>query len=799
MLSNKNVLKVSNTGSAYAEANGWANSGHVENLTVVVNETFRPQWPLLVGPLPPPASRFVPRDASSNLREWIESAKATPSTVVLRGMGGTGKTQVATEFAADMLAKARADVDSASLSTSTQHADPVASSLARIDLVVWVTADRIEHIVSTYARAWRAVTGQLPLGDADGEAASFLSWLATTPRHWLVILDDVPDVGTLRDWWPPRTASGRCVVTTRSNDAAWHTEHRVCVDVGLYSRATSRRYLQSVLGPKGLEHDPTHLGRLADDLGHLPLALAQAAAYLCEDHSLTIERYRDLLADRTLHLTDVLPEDSSLPDAQQHTVAAAWHLSVQRANELAPAGVARPLLTVLCLLDTHAVPTAMLSTPALLKYLDTQQPSGRQRPTSAHHATRALRVLRRLNLVTPAPRGTDDQDDLISMHQLVQRAVRESAQPSELNVAVRAAADALEETWPPGVHYADTVVGRALMSSAACLIAHDTADALWDEQGPHRVLTRLGLQLQGTGRRHQGLLHYKSMLRTARRQLGDNHPGTLLLRSDIACLQAEDGDVSAAVRELRAVLAVQRRLLGDEHSHVLTTLNNLAHWRGMAGDHAGAVAEYDRLLNTLRRLSAPAEEDILATRRNRAHYMTRCGRESEALPELRAVVKGTMRISGPRHPRTMAARNALASCLGLLGHHKEAIEILTLVLADQHEVHGELHAEVLITRCNLAQQRGRAGHHGQAITELTELVPLFAAVFGPDQTRTLTCRAVLAHWTWRAGEKETARAQMENVADHATRALGLHHPLTTDACQTLGHWSADGGTWAEQP
>jgi hypothetical protein len=794
VLSNKNVLKVSNTGSAYAEANAWANSGHVENLTVVVKEAFRPQWPLLVGPVPLPASRFVPRDASSDLREWIESAEATPSTVVLCGMGGAGKTQVAAEFAADMLAKARSGVDSASLGTGTQQADPVASSLARLDLVVWVTADRIEHIMSTYARAWRAVTGQLASDDADGEAASFLSWLATTPRHWLVILDDVPDVGTLRDWWPPRTASGRCVVTTRSNDAAWHTEHRLCMDVGLYSPATSRCYLQSVLGPQGLEHDPTDLDRLAGDLGHLPLALAQAAAYLCEDRSLTIERYRDLLADRTLHLTDVLPDDSSLPDTQQHTVAAAWHLSVQRANELAPAGLARPLLTMLCLLDAHAVPTTMLTTPALLQYLDTHQPSGQQRPTSAHHAKRALRVLRRLNLVNPAPRGTDDRDDLISMHQLIQRAVRESAQPSELNAAVRAAADALEETWPPGVHYADTAVGRSLTSSAACLIAHDTADALWDEQGPHRVLTRLGLQLQGTGGRHQGLLHYRSMLRTARRLLGENHPETLFLRSDIARLQAEDGDVSAAVRELRAVLAAQRRLLGDEHSHVLTTLNNLAHWRGAAGDHSGAVAEYDRLLDTLRRLPAPAEEDILATRRNRAHYMTHCGRESEALPELRAVVDGTMRISGPRHPRTMAARNALASCLGRLGHHEEAIEILTLVLADQHKVHGELHGEVLITRCNLAQQRGTAGLHGGAVAELTKLVPLFASVFGPDQIRTLTCRAVLAHWTWRAGEKERARAQMENVADHATRALGLHHHFTADARQTLGYWSAGGGT-----
>ncbi|RZU45710.1 tetratricopeptide repeat protein [Streptomyces sp. BK022] len=795
MRRDRQMLKVSDTGSAHAEPNGWANSGYVENVTVVVKEAFRPQWPLLVGSVPVPASRFEPREASSSLREWIDSADVTPSTMVLCGMGGVGKTQVAAEFAADMLAKARSrQVDSASVNTDTQRCDPVTSPPARMDLVVWVTADRIEHIVGTYARAWRAVTGLSPSGDADDEAARFLSWLATTPRQWLVVLDDVPDVGALREWWPPRTAGGRCVVTTRSKGAAWHTEHRARMDVGLYSPAMSRRYLQSVLRLQGREQDAADLDRLADDLGHLPLALAQAAAYLCEDRSLTVAQYRALLANRTLQLADVLPDDSSLPDAQQHTVAAAWHLSVQRANELAPVGLARPLLTMLCLLDTHSVPMATITTPALVQYLNTQQPSGRQLPASAHHARRALQVLRRLSLVYPAPPGTDERDDFISMHQLIQRAVRESAEPSELNTAVRAAAAALEEVWPPGVDYADTATGRSLMSSAEHLVAHDTADALWDAQGPHRVLTRLGLQLQATGRRDQGLLHYRSMLRTARRLLGENAPETLFLRSDIAGLQAEDGDVPAAVKELQAVLAAQRRLLGDEHAHVLTTLNNLAHWRGVTGDYAGAVVEYDRLLDTLQRLPTPSDEGVLVTRRNRAHCMTQCGREAEALPELRTVVEGTTRISGPRHPRTMVARNALASCLGRLGHNEEAIEILTPLLADQQTVHGELHGEALITRANLAQQRGKAGHLDEAVTELTELVALFITVFGADQVRTLTCRTVLAEWTWRAGKKESARAQMEDVADHATRALGPHHHVTTDVRQILAYWAADAGT-----
>ncbi|MEU3208498.1 tetratricopeptide repeat protein [Streptomyces cyaneofuscatus] len=643
--------------------------------------------------------------------------------------------------------------------------------------------------MGSYARAWRAVTGMGPSGDVDDEASRFLSWLTTTPRGWLMILDDVPDLGALRGWWPPNAASGRCVVTTRSSDSSWRTEHRARINVGLYSPVMSRRYLRRVLEQQGRERDATELDKLAADLGHLPLALAQAAAYLCEDQSLTVAQYRALLADRTLLLADVLPDVSNLPDAQQHIVAAAWHVSLQRADELTPVGLARPLLLMLCLLDPHGVPAATVTSPASVQYL-TARLSGRHRAVSAHHVRQALRVLRRFSLVYPGLPGADERDDLIGMHQLIQRAVREASEPAELATSVRAAADSLQEAWPSGVDYADTVVGRSLVSCAEHLVAQDTAKALWNGGGPHSVLSLLGRQLQATGRREQGLRHFTSMLHTARRLLGHNHPETLFLRSDIAGLRAEGGDVAGAVAELRKVLVLQSRLLGEESPHALTTLNNLAHWRGGMGDYAGAVTEYDRLLVTLKKRGDLLDEaDVLMTRRSRAYCMTQCGREAEALPELHSVVEGSKRVNGPRHPRTMVARNALASCLGRMGRNEEAVEILTSLLTDQRMVHGERHGEVLITRSNLAQQRARTGHIEDAVVELAQLVPLFMEVFGPHQVRTLTCRSLLAGWTWRAGREESARAQMAEVVDDATRALGSDHHFTSEARLSLTRWS----------
>ncbi|GIF08888.1 hypothetical protein [Actinoplanes siamensis] len=69
---------------------------------------------------------------------------------------------------------------------------------------------------------------------------------------------------------------------------------------------------------------------LAADLGYLPLALAQAAAYLL-DRRLSCAGYRARLADQRRQLADLVPEEGALPDEHQATVAATWALSIDLA------------------------------------------------------------------------------------------------------------------------------------------------------------------------------------------------------------------------------------------------------------------------------------------------------------------------------------------------------------------------------------------------------------------------------------------------------------------------------------
>ncbi|MET9387600.1 hypothetical protein ABZY09_42975 [Streptomyces sp. NPDC002928] len=186
-----------------------------------------------------------------------------------------------------------------------------------------------EAVVTSYAQAAVEVLGSDPADPEPAAARAFLAWLepkpGTAPR-WLVVLDDLADPADLRGLWPPASTHGRTLVTTRRRDAVLTGPGRQLVQVGLFTEDEANSYLITFLAAHGRNEPADQLAGLADDLGYLPLALSQAAAYLF-DVGLDCVTYRHRLADRSRTLIDVLPDPSGLPDDQAATVAAAWSLA----------------------------------------------------------------------------------------------------------------------------------------------------------------------------------------------------------------------------------------------------------------------------------------------------------------------------------------------------------------------------------------------------------------------------------------------------------------------------------------
>ncbi|MFI8829321.1 hypothetical protein [Streptomyces sp. NPDC053431] len=215
------------------------------------------------------------------------------------------------------------------------------------------------------------------------------------------MLDDVADPADLRGLWPPDSPLGQALVTTRRRDAALTGTGRRLVEVGLFTPAEAVAYLAETLTVHDRTAPEDQLTALAADLGHLPLALSQAAAYLT-DAGITIPEYRELLADRATALAETAPD--ALPDDQHHATAAALTLSLDRADALRPRGLARPMLQLAAFLDPNGIPQAALtSTPALAHLTAHRTPRRHRRGRTDACPGHRVRSSRRLARPAPAP------------------------------------------------------------------------------------------------------------------------------------------------------------------------------------------------------------------------------------------------------------------------------------------------------------------------------------------------------------------------------------------------------------
>ncbi|MEV4413611.1 tetratricopeptide repeat protein [Catellatospora sp. NPDC049609] len=798
---------------AVETATGGAASGAAPGPTV---ESWRRLWraahehrTAARGTPPAPAPELVvgrpPSDAASlrqrpELAAAVDDALRDPAArqVVLTGPGGSGKSQLA----AAAFHRARGSGG----------------------LLTWITASSRQSVLTGYARAWRALAGGLldrPAGhegrpvdgyghDEETQADLLVAWLRATAQPWLVVLDDVDDPSALDGLWPIGDG-GRSIVTTRRRDAAVFRPAARVVAVGMFSPAESVDYLRNRLSldPAAVRTAPAGDAELADlaaALGHFPLALSQAAAFLI-DTGIELAAYRRLIDDRRERLADLFPA-SSPADGHDRTVAGTWRLAAQRAAALAKPGTAQRMLELVSLLAPEGVPERVLLSGAACGWIG----------GTAREAAAALRALHRLSLLT-------HEGSAVAMHALVQRAVREAVPEPELPGLARTAADALEQAWTADADPA------ALYDSIEA-VRRAAGEHLW-HGGMHPVLRRIGEHLNRVGRATAARDALADLLRQARARLGDEHRDVLVLRTQTAETNGDLGDAAGALAALRELHEDARRLLGDDDADTLRVRLHIARQRIDRGEPAAALAELSVLTGDAARLLGGEHPLTLAARRYAALCLglsgdaaaardefARLAQESaarlgEAHPETLNLVDflgrwigesgdaeqavatyqraadGLAAAFGPLHHDTLTARHNLAYWRALTGRLDQAVAEFSTAAYDAAHAIGPRHPTTLTFRTNLAYWRGLAGDPHGGMAELAGLLPIIDEVMTPAHPRALRTRQQHAELRHRAGDPAGARADLTAVLADMRRVQGDAHPRTREVADLLTRWTAE--------
>lgn len=240
--------------------------------------------------------------------------------VTLVGFLGIGKTQIARKFA-------------------TQNKE-------NYDIVWFIDAkgsvvDQLRGL-ATLINEWEN-TAQGKKININAQPYNFLeqihTFLKSTQRKWLLVLDNVQERGKILDFLPPKTAmsQGKILITTR-NEIGWENPIRI----HNFSRQESVALLKDIL--KIDQED--HLDKLAVLLFNHPLSLMQAGCYIRKHSHINTGYYMTLLTNRRRDLwakeEAMIKEDKDMKDLHynyQMTGSAALQLSFEELKDCSPLGL----------------------------------------------------------------------------------------------------------------------------------------------------------------------------------------------------------------------------------------------------------------------------------------------------------------------------------------------------------------------------------------------------------------------------------------------------------------------------
>lgn len=637
--------------------------------------------------------------------------------VVLHGMAGVGKSQLARE-AAYRLADRFAGVWWA----DAGHPLTLARDLGEL-------ADRFG----------------VPQDDAAGRVRLLWPELAKSGR-WLLVYDNAVGEEELVPWWPADTVGG-LLVTSRSP----HWQESETLLVKPFSRAESR----ILLCGRGEAAQPD-ADAVAAELGDLPLALSQAAAYVARNRT-DWKSYRALLRAAPARLLGL-----HQPGDYPGTAAATLTLSLERVAEQQPESA--DLLRLISFLDPERIPRDLLYVAPTAVDADDLPDGVRVLVEDRVTYDQAVGALAGYALVEAAP-------ETIQVHRLVQTIVKDSIPAAQLPGWVGAAGRLLAARFPERSRIPEN------WQECALLLPHVAAVA-----GPSRTHSAAPVPISALCRRAADYLIVRGQHREALELLGpalalcqeafgrgsEEYAQTLTSQGEAECYL---GRHLQAVDTGRAALAVLEGLAGPESSSVVPTLRLLgralteagepveavdvlerasriclsefgdrdartaevlarlayARWRG--GDPDEARSTYNRAAKVWRAAGTAPDREQTVARRWLACVLADLGEWADARAEVEDAIRLARELYGPEHVETVRAEGTLGMVLAGTGQLFEAERLQERMVAFLRESY-RVPVVIAGALTELAKTRLLADRPRDALADAEEALALYTEEHG---------------------------------------------------------------------
>lgn len=691
---------------------------------------------ILSNAIPPRNLDFTGRLAELETIYENLNGRQSPHTQIIAGMGGIGKTELVTEF--------------------------VHRSIDKYEIIWWIRAEHHDRVRDALVKLGQRL--ELRQATADGNRdrtiTAVLEALQSDARpSWLLVYDNAVNPLDLQRYLPASKPGGHIIVTSRQLN--WPSN--VVVDgielspftedeaISFLRRRVHGLAMGSGRQPLTGEEDSRRADearRLAAELGHLPIALCHAAAYLAETGQ-SVDEYITRFTENAHQLLSEQLWESELPAHVSGTWAMSTTLLTPDAEHLfnlcaffSP----EPISAELFLRGASGIDDP----PALGEFLSSSR---------RFHA--AAKQLHRLSLAK-----VDGARDQIEVHRVVQAVTQGRLRQNRVGMfsAYRDAADTLLAISNPGnPDHAGSDVAYDLS------LQHLESDRRFlnsDNPALRTLIIEQVRRLHLRGAHVEAMQFGQDALKVWRERHGEEDLQVLTLAVEVAIAMYRGGHTADAHELILRTRPLLQRYKDGDGFKVFLLCETFYGGDLRARNQFHEALELD--LSTLEKLEnvfGSDHERTLNVRNNIAVDYRQLGRFQEALEADKKTAQDRRRILGADDPLTLNSYNAVARDQRGLGLYEESLDTVRRAV-NAFEVTGSRENNYwLLASAGFATALRKAGHHWDAMQESEHVLQRHRDHLGHDHPNTLTAAANLINDRRAVGDLAAAEELARETRD----------------------------------
>ena len=660
------------------------------------------------------------------------------------GLGGIGKTQVALEFAYQV-----------------KEVWPEYS-------IFWIPALSMESLEQAYGDIARK--SNLPRSaeakkDVKELVKEYLS--NETAGKWLLVVDNADDMDLLLGTedskgiadYLPQSENGLTVFTSRYQEVAVSLAVSDIIEVGEMNRQEAADFLEKSLVRKQLLNDKETTNELLEELTYLPLAIAQAAAYLNRNKNMSFIDYLKLQRNTAQDIINLLSYefyDATRYESTQYrknktanAIARTWLVSFDQIQVLD--SKAADLLTFMSCIEYKAIPRSIL--PPI-------QPD--------EQMTRAIGTLCAYSFLER--RGNEE---IYDMHRLVHLSTRIWIEKH--NILIGTAEEAIRHVSKvfPYAKFANQSSQRIMLIHALRLLGGKQGEELAER---YTLCLKVGVCLREEGRTQEAIKQLEESYKWRKRNLAEEHPNRLTSQFELTDAYLWDGQIKKAVELLERTVAVRERTLAEDHPDLLDSQYSLAIAYRWDGQIKKAVKLAEQVLSVRERTLSEDHPDRLESQYSLGNIYIWDGQIKKAVKLLEHVVAARERMLAEDHPNRLASQLDLAVTYRLDGQVKKAVKLLEHVVTVRERTLAEDHPNRLVSQHGLAIAYQSDGQIKKAVELLEHVDNVGERVLAKDHPSRLDSQFALASVYRSDGQIKKAVKLLEYVVAARERMFAEDHP-----------------------